>query len=530
MAYSDGQSFESRLEVRGISKTFGEQLALADVSMKFRAGSVTAVLGHNGSGKSTMIKILAGYYRPDPGGEVLMNGEPVPLPIDPVTAHARGLRFVHQDLGLVGPLTIADNFAFASQFDAQTVLGPIRSKRDRQRVRRVLERLSIDVSPNMTVDSLDTTTTTMVAIARAVQDDTQVTDAEGGLVLVLDEPTAALPLEEVDRVLLLARRIADEGGSVIYVTHRIDEVLRLADSLIVLRDGRCGPAQDVAGLNADAIVELVAGGEMPPPTAPKVSVGGTAGPKPRTDGALLELEDVSALRLRGVSLTVGRGEIVGIGGLMGCGRSELARVVAGAQGFADGAIRMDGAEYAPKSSAEAINRGVSYVPQDRRGMGCIPGMTLQENLSLGTLKEFSRYGWLRLGRERAAAMQTIKRFNILPPEPGRLMANLSGGNQQKAVIAKALSVEPKLLMLDDPMQGVDVATKREIAKLLQELASEGLGILIGSTDTEDFVDLCDRVIVLSRGRVAGELGAEEISSEHLVRLAAVPELLSKVED
>jgi ribose transport system ATP-binding protein len=502
------------LQIRGLSKTFAGQRALDDMSLSFPAGSVTALLGHNGSGKSTLIKILAGFYEPDEGGAVELDGKAVALPIDPREAHRIGLRFMHQDLALVDALTIADNFAFVDRFRTRGMLGPISRKREHRRVAQLLELLNIDEDPGRTVAELDPTTRTMIAMARAVQDSRAAEDAEQH-VLFLDEPTAALPASEVDRALEVVRTIRDRGGAIVLVSHRIDEVLRIADRVAVLRDGRVVAERDREGLDADALVSLIVGG---------AAAGSQKRENAAQDEIVFSARGLTGNRLEGVDVDVRRGEIVGVAGLLGCGRSELARIIAGAQRATHGASTLGGAPYEPHSPADALAEGVTYVPQDRRATGCITGMSLQENLSLGALDRFYKRGWLRLRQEQDATLATIRTFGITPPDPRRLVAYFSGGNQQKAVVARAVRREPRLLVLDEPMQGIDVGARREIAQIVRGLADDGVAVVVGSTDVEDLVGLCDRVVVLNRGHLVGTLSGDAITEERVTMLSTHPEL------
>jgi ribose transport system ATP-binding protein len=498
------------LTISGLSKTFAGQRALDDVSLDFPAGKVTALLGHNGSGKSTVIKLLAGFHNPDQPCVAQVAGNQLSLPITPQEAHRAGLRFMHQDLALVDSLTIADNFAFVDRFRTRGVLGPIHRRSEHRRVAEVLRLFGVDVSPGATVSELDPTTKTIVAMARAVQDSRGAGDDISHHVLFLDEPTAALPAGEVERVLNVVRQIRDRGGAVVLVSHRIDEVLKTADRVIVLRDGSVVTERDRAGLTADQLVELIVG-------AGNIVSGRRAG-RPGGEVAL-SVAGLRGPRLAGIDFSVRRGEIVGVAGLVGCGRSELARILAGAQPPEAGELELDGRTFRPTTPAAAIAAGVAYVPQDRRTSGCVTGMSLQENLSLGTLGRFYSRGWLRLGDERRAAMAAIGSFNIKPPDPRRLVAAFSGGNQQKAVVAKAVGRDPLLLVLDEPMQGIDVGAKSEIAQIVGKLADEGVSVLVGSTDSADLVGLCDRVLVLNRGELVGIAEGEAITEEGLTKTA-----------
>jgi ribose transport system ATP-binding protein len=507
----------SGLVIRNLSKAFSGERVLSRVSVEFPRGAITALLGQNGSGKSTLIKVLAGFHAPEPGAQIVIDGEELRLPVDAQEAYRRGLRFVHQDLGLVGPLSIADNFAFSDRFLARTTLSPISRKREHARVSRVLANLGIDLDPAQSIDSLSPTMRTMVAIARAVQDEDGL--AEGGRhVVILDEPTAALPHEEVLRVLDLVRTISKRGGAVIYVSHRIDEVLSVADRMVVLRNGHVVAVEDVHEAVAANVIDIIigrAGGELETESDARAT---------REIGdVVLSLAGISGPRLRDVGLDLRAGEILGVAGLVGCGRSELARIMSGAQRAVGGSMRLGDADYAPDASADALASGVVYVPQDRRRDGCITAMSFQENLSLGTLGEFTRRpAYLDAKAERHGALAAARRFSIVPPDPRRLVAQFSGGNQQKIVLAKAMRHQPRVLVLDEPMQGVDVGAREEIAQIVREVAARGVGVVVASTDVEDLVGLCDRVALLNRGRMTQVVEGADITKQRLVAVMSRP--------
>ncbi|MDT3439276.1 MULTISPECIES: sugar ABC transporter ATP-binding protein [unclassified Pseudofrankia] len=505
------------LSLRHISKSFAGQRALADVSFDVPPGEITALLGMNGSGKSTLIKILAGVYEPDPGGTLHIAGEPVALPLRPAQAHVRGLRFLHQDVGLVEALSIADNFALVDRFRTRGPLRAIDRRAQHEHVARVLAFFGVDRDPGTLISALDPTTRTMVGAARAFQDqDGSTEESFRRNVLVLDEPTASLPAEEVDRVLRTLERLRAAGGTVIYVSHRTNEVRRIADHLVVLRDGRLVADQKLGGLSSTGIVSLIIGqrfaqeanGERPP------SRGSGAG------DAVLAAEDLVGRRLTGVGLRLAAGEILGIAGLVGCGRSELVRILAGSEQPSDGRMTVDGLPYAPSSPADAVARGVSCVPQNRHSDGCVLPMTVRENLSLGRLRTFVTGPGLLLGdAENADAVRLIADYSVRPADPTRPIATLSGGNQQKVVVARAASRRGRVLLLDEPTQGVDALAKQEIATTIRSLASDGTAVLLASSDFQELAALCDRVLVLDRGAQVALVEGDDITEEKLTLLS-----------
>jgi ribose transport system ATP-binding protein len=504
------------LVVRSVSKTFAGTRALKDVSAHFPRGKITALLGQNGSGKSTLIKILAGFYYPDEGGRVLVNGQELPLPVHPHQAHEAGLRFLHQDLGLVQELSVADNFAFVNGFGAG-LLSRIRNRAHQRRVKSVLDRFSINVRPAAVVKSLTPTEQTMVAIARAMEaeiamEDRIPADSPAVPVLVLDEPTASLPASEVDEVFRALRHARDTGATVIFVSHRLDEVIRLADHSVILRDGQVVADEPMSDLTEKDIVHRILGYEFQE----------THHHHPGRDAGdpVIEARSLSGTRLRDVDLTIHAGEIVGVTGLLGCGRSELARLLAGAQQPAGGELVLNGRPARFSSPQDAIAAGIAYVPQDRRHQGCIPALSVRHNITLSDVSSFFKSGLLRQGQERAATRAAIEQFDIRPAQTERPMAQLSGGNQQKAVIAKWTRLEPRLLVLDEPTQGVDIGAKHEIAAIIEALAGRGVAIVVASSDFDELVRLCDRVLVFNRGDLVADVPRPQLSEARLTLLSS----------
>lgn len=501
------------LRIDNLSKTFAAQRALDSVSFSVPRGKITALLGMNGSGKSTLIKVLAGVYQPDSGASLKIGGAEMALPMNPKSAHQAGLRFLHQDVGLVDSLTIADNFAFVDRFRAPGMLGPISKHRQHEHVAATLEKFGVSVHPGTLVGSLNPTLRTMVGLARAFQD-----EEESGVgafaknVVVLDEPTASLPVEEVDTILTSLEELKANGGTVIYVSHRTEEVKRIADQLVILRDGKLVADEPIAQLGVDDIVARVVGKRLEKTKIPRQSE--------REGSVVLTARGIIGPRLRGVDLQVRSGEILGVAGLVGCGRSELIRMLAGAQKASDGEMELSGAIYSPNSPAAAIAQGVSCVPQERRREGAVLPMTVRENITLGRLKVFTKNGALDGRSERDGARRLIEQFSVKPADPSRLVGLLSGGNQQKVVVARAAGFGGTVLLLDEPTQGVDALAKQEIANIIRSLAAQGLAVVLASTDFEEFVGLCDRVLVLDRGRLVAEATGDEISEEHLALLCA----------
>lgn len=507
------QPREYAARILGVSKTFAGVRALHDVEFNVERGTITAFLGMNGSGKSTLIKILAGVYHPDSASAIEIAGESVDLPLTPVSAHRHGLRFLHQDVGLVDAMTVADNFAFVDRFRGAGLVGPIDAKAQRAHVRKTLERFNVGIDPDTPVSELTPTLRTMVGVARALQDDSAgEDDRDADKILILDEPTAALPPEEVDIVLTALEELRARGGTIIYVSHRIDEVSRIADHIVVLRDGHLVADEPKGEMTSDDIVAKIIGHRLEKNVTEVASA--------QKGDVLLTTEGLAGERLNGVDFTVSAGEIVGIAGLVGCGRSELMRLLGGSQSPTAGRMTLHGKAYAPKSPSDALDVGVATAPQDRRREGIVLQMTVSENMTLGRLGKLARGGRVERQREKSTVEGLINSFKVKTPSPGQTIALLSGGNQQKVVLGRAAGFGADLLLLDEPTQGVDANAKSEIASLIREQAAKSVGVVVASTDFEDFIGLAHRVIVLDRGRVVGSARGEEITVENLSLICA----------
>ena len=478
--------------------------ALKGVTIPFRRGVVTALLGPNGCGKSTLIKILAGFHEPEPGAEIeLAWGRPLRVPIDPRAAFSHGLRFVHQDLGLVNGLSVADNLAFPDAFGGSRSLAPLRSRRLRRNTRAALKRLSLEIDPFATVGGLSRTDQIMVAIARAFESET--VDPTEQLV-ILDEPTASLPAGSVERVLEAVDHIRQSGGTVIYVTHRIDEVIRIADDVVVLRDGSVVAHRELGGMDAAGIAKVIVGARV---TRTGRDIAHELGE------VALRVSGLSGRRIHDLDFDVHSGEIFGVAGLAGCGRSELARIVGGAQQPEAGSISVGGVTVDARSSRDALDAGIAFVPPERARLGCIPDMSLRHNISLSDLSPYWTRGLLRQRAERSGVARLLGEFDIRPRDTEQPMRNLSGGNQQKAVIAKFARLSLRVMVVDEPTQGVDVAGKADIGAELRRLAAGGCAVIVASSDFDEIAELCDRVLVLDRGVAVGVFEHGTVNEERL---------------
>jgi ribose transport system ATP-binding protein len=475
------------LTVTSMSKSFAGPRVLDSVSLTVEPGEIRALVGENGSGKSTLIKILAGFHLPDEGsaevgGESLLLGHGE-------ASEAAGLRFVHQDLGLVNNLDAVDNIALGVGYPS--FRGRIRWRQERKRTRAALAELGYEFDIRRPAGSLAMSERTALAVARAMTP--RQTPAK---VLILDEPTANLPAAEAERLFKLARRVADSGVAVMFVSHHFDEVFGLADSVTVLRDGKHIITRPVAGLTEDQLIEQVIGRKLE-------HVVHDARAAERRD-VVLQVAGLGCDVLTGVDITVHAGEIVGIAGITGSGRDEVATAVFGGINRA-GQVTINGTAVPPMRPDRAIALGMGLVPAERHANAAFMTSTLRENITVTRPGIHFRGGLLRKSPERSDVATWLERLDVRPRNSEFTMADLSGGNQQKVVLARWLRMKPKVLVLNDPTQGVDIGAKSDIHKLIDEAAAEGTAVLVVSTDHEELVRLCHRVLILRRGKVADEM-------------------------
>lgn len=489
--------------LHAIRKSYGGTRALDGVGLELRPGSVHALLGGNGSGKSTAIKVMAGVVRAD-DGRIDVDGVSTPAGSwTPSHAKTAGLRFVHQESRSFPSLTVAENLAIGSGFETGFP-ARIRWRATRRRTQHVLERFAIAATPEMQLSQLGPATQTMVAIARALQD----VDDEKRSVLVLDEPTAALPAREVELLLDAVKGFAADGHAILFVTHRLTEALEIADYTTVLRDGRVVGELGRDAMTHDTLVELIAGHVLDE-TAAGTGVDHADGEE------AVRLDGVAAGAVCGATLSVRKGEIVGIAGLLGSGRSTLLRCLFGDIPLERGHITLGGEAVAFTDPRDALRAGVAFVPEDRATESAFRGLTLSENMSIAVLPGYWRRGLLQRRRLRADSRELMSRFLIRAASEVAELGTLSGGNQQKAILARSLRRRPGLILLDEPTQGVDVGAKAEIWSLVRRAVDAGAAVIVVSSELEELESVCDRVVVLDRGRTTSELVGAAIDADRL---------------
>ncbi|HVW20335.1 MAG TPA: sugar ABC transporter ATP-binding protein [Opitutaceae bacterium] len=497
------------LEARGIAKSFGGVRALAGADIAVRRGRLNALLGENGAGKSTLMAILAGALAPD-RGEIRLDGRPVRFR-DPREARAAGIAIIFQELSQVPGLSIAENIFLGRE--PVNALGLVDPARRRREAAAWLARLEVGLDPDLPVASLRVGERQMVEIAKAL--------SLRARVLILDEPTSALSAQEAASLFRQIRRLKEDGVGLIYITHRLDELPGLADDVTILRDGAFVAARPFAEIDRSEMIRLMVGRDLSglyararrAPGAEALRVEGLSLPHPRRPGEHL---------LQGISLSVRAGEVVGIFGLMGAGRTELLETLFGRRPASAGTAWIGGAEGLPASPRAAIRAGLALVPEDRKDDGLVLGMSIAENMGLAGLARAGGPWWLRPGRERAEARAWGERLRLKAASTRQPARQLSGGNQQKVVLAKGLATGPRVLLLDEPTRGIDLKAKREIYGLIDGWVAEGLAVLLVSSELPEILAVADRILVLCEGRLSAEFAAGEATEEALLR-AAVPE-------
>ncbi len=485
------------LAVEGLRKVFPGVVALDGVSFDLRPGEVHVLLGENGAGKSTLIKCLAGVYQPD-AGRILVDGEPRRLHTAR-DAERLGIATIHQELNLVPALSVAENVLLGRP---PRRFGVIDRRAARRQAATALARVGLDVDPSTPVRELGIARQQLVEIAKALSLDARV--------LILDEPTAALTDDEVDRLLGLMTDLRARGVGMIFISHHLEEIRRIGDRVTVLRDGRSVglvPASTAQGELVRMMVGRTIEAQYPRRRVPPGEV-------------LLEVDGLTATgRFESIGLTVRAGEVVGLAGLVGAGRTEVLRAIAGVDRYDSGTVRVRGSRVRGGNVDEAIDAGLGLVPEDRKAQGLVLGASVQENLGLVTLRAATRWGVVDFARLRAAAADMIRRLAIRTPSGRTVVRTLSGGNQQKVVIGKWLTANPAVLLLDEPTRGIDVGAKVEIYELINALTADGRGVLLVSSELPEVLGICDRVLVMSRGRLVGELDHSQATQDAVMALA-----------
>lgn len=487
------------LQMNHISKSFPGVRALDDVSLTVMPGEVHALMGENGAGKSTLMKTLAGAHHPD-SGEIWLDGQQVTIDT-PQRALDLGISIIYQELNLVPHLSIAENIFLGRE--PRLLPGWVDSGKMQREAQALMDSLGMGLDVRRQVGPLPVAQRQMVEIAKAT--------SRGARIIAMDEPSATLTDHELENLWKLIERLTAQGVGVIYISHRMDEVFQIAQRVTVLRDGKSVGTGLIGELSREDILRLMVGREIDE-SFPKVTA-----PRGRP---VLEVRGLSRRGvLHDINLTVHAGEVVALAGLVGSGRTEIARCVFGADRWSTGEMRVDSKQVTPRGPSDAIAAGIGFVTEDRKEQGVLLPMTIRENVSMASLRAVSSLGFVRSKAERAEARDAVTRLRVRTPSVEQRVGNLSGGNQQKVVIAKWLQIHPKVLILDEPTRGIDVGAKREIYQIMNELTAQGVGILMISSELPEVLGMADRIIVVREGCIAGELDRADATQEKVGALA-----------
>lgn len=487
---------EPILSLRNVTKRYPGVVALNNFSIDFLPGEVHALLGENGAGKSTLIKTISGAIAPEEG-EIIWQGERFKK-MTPSLSRERGIEVIYQEFNLVDTLSAAENICFGDKIGRLVDYKAMEAK-----AREIFNQFKIDIDPAATVESLSTAHKQIVEIAKAISKNCRL--------LIMDEPSAPLTVNEVDVMFEIVRSLQKKGITIIYISHRMDEIFTIADRVTVMRDGQYIDTRNVADTNRDELIRLMVGRELSK-TYPS--------PQNNFEEELLRVENLCGNGDRDISLTLRKGEILGIAGLIGAGRTEFARVLYGADKCESGRIFLEGRELHIRNTSDAIREGIGLIPEDRKSQGCFLEKSIEWNIGSNTIKQMSTGMIVDDRKLKNAAERFRDTLHIKTPSLAQLVQNLSGGNQQKVVIAKTLAGQSKVVIFDEPTRGIDVGAKQEIYELMCTLADQGIGIIMISSDMEELLGMSQRILVMAGGQITGELQKSEFSQETVLKYAS----------
>ncbi|WP_047154654.1 sugar ABC transporter ATP-binding protein [Aneurinibacillus tyrosinisolvens] len=488
------------IEMKDISKSFSNVAVLKNVSFSLQEGEIHALMGENGAGKSTLMKILTGIYTSD-GGSIAVRGKEVRFS-NPKEAEQMGIAVIHQELNIIPQLTVAENM-FLGRDLCYGKTGILRTREMKKKTREYLERLGVAIDPDTEAGTLSIGQQQMVEIARALSINAEV--------LIMDEPTAALTDKEIEALFTVIRGLRAQGVGIVYISHRMEEIFALCDRISVLRDGSFIGTEVIKDTNLERIVRMMVGREIGERFPERITAIGEE---------RLRVENVTEGKvLSGISFTARRGEIVGIAGLMGSGRTEIARLLFGADRKKSGTVLLDGKEMTIHNPSDAIRAGIGFVTEDRKSQGLILGLSVRENMSLANLGSVSRRGIMSAASENRLSSEMMQRLNVKAKDAGQTVKSLSGGNQQKVVIGKWLGIKPKVLILDEPTRGVDIGAKKEIYTIMNQLTADGVTILMISSELPEILGMSDRIIVMHEGKIAAIMDKAQATQESIMHAA-----------
>lgn len=491
---------ENLLELKNITKRYPGVLALDNIQLKVKKGTVHALLGENGAGKSTLIKVISGAIAPN-DGTIIFDGKEYSR-MTPRSAMDLGIGVIYQEFNLIPYLTVANNIFLGNE---PMKMGRIDEKECERRAKELMDSLDINIDPKRQVKTISVGYQQMIEIVKAVSKDTKL--------LIMDEPTAALSEKEVEKLLDLVRKLREQGMTIIYISHRIEELFEIADDVTVLRDGQYIETLDIANCERKKLISLMVGREM----GEKYPGGAGA-----TDEVVLKVDHLSNDNVDDISFELHKGEILGFGGLVGAGRTETARAIFGADKISDGKITLNGKETVIASPRDAVEKGIAFITEDRKQQGLLMQLSIRENVSIASLNSFMKH-WPQIDKkaEREKVDEYSNSLDIKTPSLDQLVKNLSGGNQQKVVLAKWLLTDSKIIIFDEPTRGIDVGVKFEFYDIMHNLTEQGISIIMISSEMPELIGMSDRIIVMSEGRITGELSKEEASQQAILDMATI---------
>ena len=489
---------ETIVSMKNISKNFPGVRALDHVQFELRSGEVMALLGENGAGKSTLMKILSGVYTRDEGSLEIFGKEYGDL--TPRQAQEIGVAIIHQELNMCRHLSVAENMFLGRE---KVKAGVLSNAQMEEEAARILEELKIDMDPGQVVGELPVSKQQMVEIAKALSTHARI--------LIMDEPSAPLTTNEVDAMMEIVRTLKKEGVTIIYISHRMDEIFELADRVSVLRDGEYIGTKDIGDTDNDDLIRMMVGRTLSQ-TYPKRNC--------KTDEVVLEARNLSGNGVKNISFQLHKGEILGLGGLIGAGRTELCEMIFGYYPIQSGELYLHGQMINPSSPSDAVKKGIALVPEDRKKHGIIGGMTVLDNLTLSTIGKLTRNAAIDRKAQRKYAQDQVDALGIKTPGLMQKVKNLSGGNQQKVILGRWLGANPEIFIFDEPTRGIDVGAKAEIYKLMTQLVEEGKSIIMISSEMSELLGMSDRLIILAKGRYTGSLDANEFSQETVLKYSS----------
>lgn len=495
---------ETFLQMKHITKRFPGVLALNDVQFSLRRGEVHALLGENGAGKSTLMKILSGVYQPDEG-EIIFEYKPVSFS-DPLSAQNVGITIIHQEFNLFPELTVEENIFIGREFCKKN-RWRLDEKQQRQATIEILQKLNLAIKPDTLVADLTVAQQQMVEIAKAI--------SVNARILIMDEPTAALTETEIESLFRVTRLLKEQGTGIVYISHRLEELALIADRATVMRDGQYISTVDYECVKISDLIAMMVGRDL-----------GNIYPRREALQQRIPVLEVNGLTRKGVlndiNFTLYRGEILGFAGLMGAGRTELARAIFGADSIDSGTLKLNGKETVIKDISDAIQQGISYLTEDRKKEGLALNLSVERNIMLGNYPEYSdRFGNVDSRRCQQTSEEQVKALRIKTPNLEQAALNLSGGNQQKIIIARWVCKDTDILIFDEPTRGIDVGAKLEIYELMNRLVAKGKSIIMISSELPEVLGMCDRILVMRSGRITGELSAKEATQEKIMQYATL---------